>query len=52
MYYTYVLYSPGHKRLYKGHCKNPYERLKQHNSVKILTANKILFKLDKLSKQF
>ena len=32
MYYTYVLYSPGHKRLYKGHCKNPYERLKQHNS--------------------
>jgi putative endonuclease len=34
MYYTYVLYSPAHNRFYKGHCKNPEQRLKEHNSGK------------------
>ena len=31
-YYTYVLYSKKFKRFYKGHCVNPKDRLKQHNS--------------------
>jgi putative endonuclease len=32
MYYTYVLISINHDYLYKGHCENLDERLKEHNS--------------------
>ena len=32
MFYAYVIKSLNHDFLYKGHCENPEERLKQHNS--------------------
>jgi putative endonuclease len=35
MYYTYVIYSPGIKRYYKGHCGNLELRLSEHNKGKV-----------------
>ena len=32
MFYAYVIKSLHHDFFYKGHCENPDERLKQHNS--------------------
>ena len=32
MFYAYVLKSINHDFVYKGHCENPEERLRQHNS--------------------
>jgi putative endonuclease len=32
MFYAYVLKSTSHDYYYKGHCKDIYVRLKQHNS--------------------
>ncbi len=32
MFYAYVLKSVNHDFIYKGHCENPEERIKQHNS--------------------
>ena len=33
-YFTYVIYSDFHKRLYKGHCEDITKRLKEHNEGK------------------
>ena len=33
-FYAYVLYSPTHKKYYKGHCENLQERLNEHNKGK------------------
>ena len=32
MFYTYVIKSVNHDFFYKGHCEDPQERLKKHNS--------------------
>jgi len=32
MFYAYVIKSVDHDFYYKGHCEDPEERLKQHNS--------------------
>ena len=32
MYFTYVIYSPTHKKLYKGYCSDLILRLAGHNS--------------------
>ena len=37
MFYAYVLKSIEHDYYYKGHCENPEERLKEHNSGKTLS---------------
>ena len=33
-FYAYVLYSPSHKRYYKGHCENLEDRIDEHNKGK------------------
>jgi putative endonuclease len=46
MFYTYVLCSLKDNSLYKGHCENLDERLKQHNSGQTKSIrNKCPFKL-------
>ena len=32
MFYTYIIKSVNHDFIYKGHCEDPEQRLKQHNS--------------------
>jgi len=33
-FYAYVLYSPNHKKYYKGHCEYLEERIDDHNKGK------------------
>lgn len=35
MFFTYVLFSEGFKRFYKGHCKDLELRLSEHNSGRV-----------------
>jgi len=38
MYYVYILYSPSHRKIYKGSTNNIKKRLGEHNAGKVLST--------------